>query len=100
MNAQSLAPQDLVRKAVIEVAQLQESELLVVIEMIGELKKQRVQNNRERAAEILEHAKVRAAEMSHLSREEIMERFIRAMDAIREDAIKKGTAIEGEWESD
>ena len=100
MNVQSLAPQDLVRQAVIKVAQLPEKDLLVVIEMIDELKKQSAKTNRERAEEILAQAKARAAEMSHLSREEVMERFGRAMDAIREDAIKKGIAIEGEWEGD
>ena len=35
--------QDLVRRAVIEVAQLPENELLVVIEIVGDLKKQRAQ---------------------------------------------------------
>jgi hypothetical protein len=100
MNAHPLAPQDLVRQAVIEVAQLPEDELLVVIEMIGALKKQRQNPNREWAAEMVAKAKARAAEMSHLSREEAMEQFIRTMDAIREEAIEKGTAIEGEWEGD
>lgn len=100
MNERSLAPQDLVRQAVIKVAQLPEKDLLLVIEMIDELNKQSVQSNRERAEEILAQAKARAAELSHLSREEIMERFSRAMDAIREDAIKRGVAIEGEWEGD
>ena len=68
--------------------------------MIGALKKQRPSANRELAVEILERAKARAAEMSHFSREEIMEQFIRATDAIRADAIERGVAIEGEWESD
>lgn len=36
--------------------------------------------------------------MKHLSREEAMERFSKTLDAIREDAIANGTAIEGEWE--
>ena len=34
MATQTPAPQDLVRKAVIEVAQLPENELLIVIEMV------------------------------------------------------------------
>ena len=41
MKARTLAPQDLVRQAVIEVAQLPENELLIVIEMVDSLKKQR-----------------------------------------------------------
>lgn len=100
MNIQSLAPQDLVRKAVIEVAQLRESELVVVIEMISEIKKKRPNPNREAALEIVARARARAAEMSHLSREEVMERFSRTMEAIRAEAIEKGTAIEGELEGD
>ena len=100
MNADTLAPQELIRKAVIEVANLPENELLIVIEMVDTLKKQRARPNRELAAELLARAKARAAEMSHLSREEVMERFSKSLDAIRADAIAKGTAIEGEWEDD
>ena len=100
MNVQSLAPQDLVRQAVIEVAQLRESELVVVIEMISEIKKKRSNPNREAALEIVARARARAAEMAHLSREEVMERFSRTMEAIRAEAIEKGTAIEGELEGD
>ena len=100
MNSNTLASQDLVRKAVIEVAQLQEKELLIVIEMVDTLKKQREHPNKELAAEILTRAKARAEEMKHLSREEAMEQFSKSLDAIRADAIAKGTAIEGEWESD
>jgi len=100
MNVQSLTPQDLVRQAIIKVAQLSEKDLVVVIEMIDELKKQSAKTNRERAEEIVVQARARAAEMSHLSREEVMERFGRTMEAIRAEAIEKGTAIEGELEGD
>jgi dihydroxyacetone kinase len=100
MNPQTLAPQDLVRKAVIEVAQLPENELLVVIEMVDTLKKQRTRPNRETATQIVVRAKARAAETSHLSREEIAQQFSDALEAIRAEAIAKGTAIEGEWEGD
>ncbi len=100
MESNAIAPQDLVRKAVIEVAQLQESELLVVIEMVGELKKQRANLHRDKASEILQNAKIRAKNMAHLSREEVMEKFSQTMEAIRAEAIEKGIAIEGEWEGD
>ncbi len=102
MNADTLAlaPQELIRKAVIEVAQLPEKELLIVIEMVDSLKKQRARPNRELAVEILAYAKARAAEMKHLSRAEVMEKFSKTLDAIRAEAIAKGTAIEGEWEDD
>lgn len=93
MNVESLTPQDLIRQAVMEVAQLQENELMVVIEMIDEIKKQRPKTNKEIATELVERARARATEMSHLSREEVMQKFSRAMDAIRAEAIQKGTAI-------
>jgi hypothetical protein len=100
MNTDTLAPQELVRKAVIEVAQLPEKELLIVIEMVDTLKKQRARPNRELAAQIVARAKARAEEMKNLSHEEVVQRFIDATERIRQTAIAKGTAIEGEWESD
>jgi hypothetical protein len=100
MNSNALVSQDLVRKAVIEVAQLQDKELLIVIEMVDTLKKQRARPNKELAAEILAKAKARAEEVRYLSRDEAMEKFGKTLDAIREDAIAKGTAIDGEVESD
>lgn len=100
MNSNALASQDLIRKAVIEVAQLEEKELLIVIEMVDTLKKQRARPNKELAADILAKAKARAEEVRYLSRDEAMEKFGKTLDAIREDAIVKGTAMDGEVESD
>ena len=100
MESSVLAPQDLIRKAVIEVAQLRENELLVVIETVEFLKKQRARPNRESAKEIVARAKLRAAETSNLPREELMKKFSDTLDAIRAQAIENGSAIEGELESD
>ena len=100
MEANILAPQDLIRKAVIAVAQLQENELLVVIETVESLKKQRARPNRESAKEIVARAKARAAETRNLPREELMKRFSDMLDAIRAQAIENGTAIEGELDID
>ncbi|HEU0295458.1 MAG TPA: hypothetical protein VFR47_22155 [Anaerolineales bacterium] len=100
MDPNTIAPQDLVRKAVIEVAQLPENELLLVIEMVGELKKQRARPNRAAAQQLVAHAKERAAETSHLPRTELMQQFNAVLEEIRAEAVAKGTAIEGELESD
>lgn len=100
MVTQTLAPQDLVRKAVIEVAQLQENELLVVIETVESLKKQRARPNRDTAKEIVARAKARAEETRNLPREELMKKFSDTLDSIRAEALKNGTAIEGELEGD
>lgn len=98
MTAHAIAPQDLIRKAVIEVAQLPENELLVVIEMVDMLKKQRTHPNRETAAEIVARAKVRVADTSGLPRTELMRQFGDTLEEIRAEAMAKGTAIEGELE--
>ncbi|NOH03725.1 MAG: hypothetical protein HND47_18060 [Chloroflexi bacterium] len=100
MDTLSLAPQDLVRKAVVEVAQLPENELLVVLEMVDALKRQRAHPNRELASKIVAQARKRAESTRHLSREELMKQFSDTFEAIRADAIAKNTAIEGELESD
>lgn len=99
MSQQTLALQDLVRKAVVEVAQLPENELLLVIEMVDNLKKQRAHSNRALAAKIVAQAKARASETRQLSHDELMKHFRNTLEAIRSDAITKGTAIEGEIES-
>jgi hypothetical protein len=97
---EALAPQDLVRKAVIAVAQLQENELLIVIETVESLKKQRARPNKEAAKEIVARAKARAAETRDLPRAELLKKFSDTLDAIRAEAIANGTAIEGELEGD
>ena len=98
MDTNTIAPQDLIRKAVIEVAQLPENELLVVIEMVESFKKQRNHPNREAASEIVARAKSRAADTSSLSRAELMQKFSNTLEEIRAEAVAKGTAIEGELE--
>lgn len=98
METNTIAPQDLIRKAVIEVAQLPENELLVVIEMVETFKKQRIHPHRDAAAEIVSRAKTRAAETSHLPRPELMKQFSDTLEEIRAEAVAKGTAIEGELE--
>ncbi len=100
MNATDFDSEKLLRQVITSVAQLPPDELLVVYETINDLRRKESEKSSLTAAEIVARAKVRAAEMSHLSHEEVVQRFIDAMERIRADAIAKGTAIEGEWESD
>jgi hypothetical protein len=95
MNAQTPDSDTLLRRVITSIVELPPSDLVVVYETIGDLKqKERTKLIKE---EIRARAKTRAREMSHLSREEIYQRFIDATDRIRAEAIAKGTAIEGEW---
>jgi hypothetical protein len=98
MVSNTIAPEDLIRKAVIEVAQLPENELLLVIEMLDELKKQRAQPNREKAAALVAQARIRAAETNSLSRVDLMQQFGDVLKEIRAEAIAKGTELDGELE--
>ncbi len=98
MVSNTIAPEELIRKAVIEVAQLPENELLLVIEMLGELKKQRTQPNRDKAVALVAQAKIRAAETNSLSRVDLMQQFGDVLKEIRAEAIAKGTALDAELE--
>ena len=100
MNAIELDSEKLLRQVITSVAQLPPNELLVVYETISDLKQKESEKSSLTADEILARAKARAVEMRNLSHEEIVQRFIDATERIRAIAIEKGTAIEGEWESD
>jgi hypothetical protein len=98
MSAQPLDSEILLRQVLTSIAELPPADLLIVYETIGELKqKERTKFLKE---EIKTRAKIRAREMSHLSHEEGVQRFIDATDRIRAQAITKGMAIEGDWERD
>lgn len=96
MNSQTIDTEKLLRQVLTNIATLPPHDLLLVYEVINDLQKKPKLN----AEEILERAKARAVEVSHLSHAESVQRFIDATDKIRADAIQRGVAIEGEWESD
>ena len=100
MNASALDTEKLLRQMLTSIAQLPSNDLLVLYETIGDLKQKEIGKSSLTADEILLRAKARAAEMSHLSHVEVVQRFIDATERIRAEAIAKGTAIEGEWERD
>ena len=101
MDNQSLDTEKLLREVIIRVAQLPPDDLLVVYETISDLKhKDKKGKSVFNPDEILARAKARASELSHLSHAEKVQRFIDATERVRADAIEKGIAIEGEWESD
>lgn len=100
MNVSVADSEKLLRQVITSVAQLPPNELLVVFETINDLHHKESAKSSLTTAEIVARAKVRAAEMKHLSREEAMERFSRTLDAIRAEAIANGTAIDGELEGD
>lgn len=101
MDVQTINAEKLLRQVLTSIAKLPPPDLLVVYETINDLQQKHVEGKpRLSSDEILARAKRRALEMSQLSHEETVQQFINATDRIRAEAIAKGVAIEGEWESD
>ena len=101
MDSQSLDTEKLLREVITRVAQLPANDLLILYETISDLEnKDKTGKPTFNADEILARAKARTSILGHLSHAEVVQRFIDATDRIRAQAIEKGTAIEGEWESD
>ena len=99
MTVQTLNTESLLRRVIASVAQLPPNDLLVVYEIIGDLKRREAASSLT-SDEILTRAKARASELKNLSHVEAVQRFMDATERIRADAVEKGTAIEGEWEGD
>jgi len=101
MKVRTPDTEKLLRQVIASVALLPPGDLMVVYETINDLKqKDKPGNPVLTSDEILSRARARALELSHLSHEEIAQRFIDTTEKIRAEAIKKGTAIEGEWKGD
>ena len=101
MDTTVVMPAELVRNVVIEVAQLPDQDLLLVRQFVHEIKDRRKTSvPRPTVAEVGAEAKRLAAEMSLMSRAEVMEHFRATTERIRSQAIAEGRAIEGDWQGD
>jgi hypothetical protein len=82
-----------------ELARLPEEDLPLVIEFVDYLKQQRQVAPRQRlsVAEMRAEARRRASLLCDVPRSEIVNRFRELAEEIRQEAIAKGTAIEGDW---
>jgi dihydroxyacetone kinase len=94
----ALSPAALVRRAVSEVVQLPDDQLVIVLEVIEQLKDASEEAGRRAlAAQIRAHAHKRAADLRGSSREQIAAEFMTTVDRIRQAAIAQGTAVDDEW---
>ena len=101
MTIETTPSQDLVRRAVIEVARLPESDLLLVIEFVAGLKETRASSSQELSVtRIRAEAQKQAAQLGNITREELVARFNAATERIRAQAIARNVAIQGDWEGD
>ena len=91
MPVEPFPTQELVRRAVIEVASLPEKDLVVVLQVVADLKRAKAER-RAQAAEIVARARERAAELKGLPREQLFDQFWAVLESIRAEAVAKGTA--------
>jgi hypothetical protein len=101
MAVKVLSSQELVRKAVIEVANLPEPALQQVLAYIEVLKGHQTETSKAAvAAAINTEVERLVTDMQGQLRAEVMAEFRAALEAIREQAVAQGTAIDGDWQDD
>ncbi len=91
----------LVGQVVSELTRLPEEDLSLVVEFVEFLKQRRATpTQRLSPAEMRAEARRRATLLRDVPREEIVARFRELTEEIRQEAIAKGMAIEGDWRGD
>ena len=91
----------LVGQVVSELSRLPEEDLSLVVEFVEFLKRRKATpTQRLSPAEMRAEARRRAILLRDVPRGEIVARFRELTEEIRQEAIAKGTAIEGDWRSD
>lgn len=95
------APQ-MIGQLALKLAELPEEDLQLVVEFVDHLgEKGSVESLSSLSAEeIREEARRRARLLRDVPREQLVARFIEVGEQIRQEAISKGTAIDGDWTGD
>lgn len=85
-----------------ELTALPEEDIPLVVEFVDYLKYRRREKPapRRSAAEIRAEVKERAKLLDQIPREEIVHRFEELSESIRQDAIRRGVATDGDWTGD
>ncbi len=90
-----------------QLARLDEGDLAQVADLVRRLHEEQEERLRREKAErkalarkIVEESKLMTGSLAHLSRDEIFAQFMNTIEEIRQDAIARGYAIEGEWIGD
>jgi hypothetical protein len=91
----------LIGRVASELTRLPEEDLPLVIEFVEYLKQRRAKPTQWLSpAEMRAEARRRASLLRDVPREEIVARFRELTEEIRQEAIAKGMAIEGDWGGD
>jgi len=97
----AVAPQ-VIGKLALKLTELPEEDLQLVAEFVDRLEEKRPADPQSSlsVAEMREEAKRRARLLRDVPREQLVARFIEVGEQIRQEAISKGTAIDGDWTGD
>ncbi len=97
----SLTSQQLLERVSGELNTLPEEDLALVAAFVDYLKQRQVAPLPHRlAADLRVEAQQRAAELRAIPRADLVHRFQQVAEDVRQQAIAKNTAIEGDWERD
>jgi hypothetical protein len=86
----------------LELTKLPEEDQRIVLELVDYLEEQHPPETAKRMspAEIREEARRRSILLKDVPREHLVARFVELGDEIRREAIRKGTAVDGDWPGD
>ena len=84
----------------LKLSKLSAEEVSGVLEILDHLSPSGTSRKPVTAAEIFALAKQRAAALRDVPREQVAARFAELAEEIRQEAIAKGTAIDGDWTGD
>lgn len=97
----SLPADEIIGRVVVKVTHLPQEDLPLILDFIEHLeRRQETLRRKALVEEIQAAARQRAKELEAVPREQIVARFDQLIEEIRQTAMAKGTAIEGDWESD
>jgi hypothetical protein len=97
MNHVQVIDQSLLRRTVVEVANLPDDDLAIVLDVVAFLRQQR---SAETAADIRRAARQRAKALRALPRDQLAAQLREVGERMRSQAVASGMAIEGDWEGD
>lgn len=102
MVIRNATAQGMIGHVALELARLPEEDLPLVVEFVDYLKQQRQATPQPRlsVAEMRAEARRRSKLLRDVPRAEIVSHFRELTEVIRQEAIAKGTAIEGDWRGD
>jgi hypothetical protein len=87
----------LLRQTVVEVAALPDEDLVILLEVVAFLKRER---QAAAITDIRQAARQYAAAVRAMPREQLARQFHETGERIRTQVIESGTAINGDWEGD